>query len=355
MRVTYKEYRQWKKSKGNRLYLDTGSTLLNLAICDKAAGGIPTGIMLNIIGDSSSGKTFLALTALACGCYDPNFMEHSKILDDAENADCFNKQYLFGKKAAGEMRNPRNKEGLSESSQLFEDFEVNARNELINPSLYVLDSFDSISDKDEEEHTKKRLQAHEDGKETAGSYGMGKAKKASSFFRQITGTIKKSSSILIIISQTRDNIDPMSRKKRTRAGGKALKFYSSVEMWLTELGKIKETINGIDTTVGIRIQIEVSKNKITGKYKKFELHIYYNYGVDDITSCIDFLVKMKVWRKKTAQAYVVPQWKFEGTRKKLIQYIEKNKKMKEVRAIVQKAWDAFEDKAAGNRVPKFGE
>jgi len=360
------------KQKDNPIaFIDTGSTLLNLACSDRVDGGFPIGKMVNLIGDSSSGKTFVALTSMACVAHNPCMEDWLLKYDDSEQADSFNKELLFGKKAASKIKEPSRmivkKKGSKPkevvgSSVLFEDMESALECELDRgvPIYFVEDSFDALSDKAEQKHTKDRLKAHNSGTETTGTYGMSKAKNASTFFRQVVGKIRKTGSFLLIVSQTRADINPRSRATKNRSGGKALKFYASLEIWMVDSKKITRTVSGITEKIGMISTIKVTKNKITGKYREVDIPIYYSYGIDDIGSCIDYLIKMKTWKcPKGGQTITVPQWKVKGkalalSRKKLITYIEtKEGKIDSMKALVQKTWDTFEESLKEDRNPRF--
>ena len=81
-----------------KMLLPTGSTLLNLACSDKSEGGYGTGRIVNLIGDSDTGKSVLSLTMLADLCYDESFDDYQLIYDDVEQAYTFDKEYMFSKK-----------------------------------------------------------------------------------------------------------------------------------------------------------------------------------------------------------------------------------------------------------------
>lgn len=328
--------------------------MLNLAISDRVDGGFPLGTLNNIIGDSSSGKTFICMTALACACADPRFEEHLKIQDDAEHADSFNKKKLFGPLSC-QMQPPAvDEDGEALNSSLLEDMEsiVYGLNDKQRKYIYMLDSMDSLSCKAELKASDERIKAHREGKEAKGSYGMNKAKLIGEFLRKAVKGIRKSDSMVMVISQTRDNINPMSFVTKTRSGGRALKFYSSVEMWMAECGKLTKTIRGEKIETGIVTRIKIKKNKVTGKRRIVDLPIYYDYGVDDIGSCVDFLVKEKVWKKEKL-SLVVGDWDFKGTRDRLVAYIEDQNLESEMKKIVQATWTEKEDAICIKRKPRF--
>lgn len=350
---------QWKRGKQSHAqskgYLNTGSTMLNLAISDDVNGGFPVGTVNNVIGDSSSGKTFLCMTSLACACQDPRFKDHEKIHDDAEHADNFNRTKLFGSSARQIVAPAVDEDGEPESSSLIEDVEsfVYARTDANKPFVYVLDSMDSLSCKAELKASEERIKAFREGKEPKGSYGMQKAKLIGEFLRKSVKGIRRSDSCILIISQTRDNINPMSFVTQSRSGGRALKFYSSTEIWMAECSKLMKTVNGKPVELGIVTKIKIKKNKVTGKRRVIELPIYYDYGIDDIGSCVDFLMNEKHW-KKDKNSVVAPEFGFKGMREKLISHIEDGNHEDKLKSIVQGVWNDVEDSLKIGRKPRFG-
>lgn len=348
-------------------FVSSGSTLLNLALTDHPDCGWQRGKMANVIGDSSSGKTFLTLTAFAEAANNDTFDDYDLIMDDAEHANEFNIVKLFGKRVDDRIMPPATtKDGDDNPSELIEDFHANIRSALKRnrPFMYILDSMDALDSeadqkKIEELHTAraKRKEEEENGlerktKEAAGSYGMAKAKKNSEILRDVTGKLEKSDSILLIISQTRDNIDPMSFSTKTRSGGKALKFYATHELWTACGGILKSR----ERNIGVVCKVKVSKNKITGKVREVEFPIYYDYGIDNIGSIIDFLVKEKCWKKADGGQKIDPQGDLglvPSTRAKLIKDIEDGSLEDELNQIVAEEWKAIEDSLKLNRKSKY--
>lgn len=346
-------------------FVSSGSTLLNLALTDHPNCGWQKGKMANVIGDSSSGKTFLTLTSFAEATQDDNFDDFRLIMDDAEHANEFNLEHLFGSAVAERIEPPAlSKDGSDCASELIEDFHANIRNALKQkkPFLYILDSMDALDSeadqkKIEELHTaREKAKNADDGakpsKSPAGSYGMAKAKKNSEILRDITGKLEKSDSILLIISQTRDNIDPMSFSTKTRSGGKALKFYATHELWTANGGAIKSK----DRIIGVVCKVKVSKNKITGKVREIEFPIYYSYGIDDVSSCIDFLVKEKWWDKADGGQKINPKGDLgleSATKAKLISLIEEKGLEDKLRQVVWDCWKDIEDSLKLQRKPRY--
>jgi recombination protein RecA len=316
--------------------------MLNLACADTIKGGFALGRLVNLIGDSSSGKTLLALTMIAEAAHSKQMDNYRLVFDDAEAALSFDMSKMFGKKTAKRIEKPPRGH-----SNKVEDFEKNFLDLIAGdkPFVYVLDSFDSITTDEEIRRAEERRTSE---KEQSGSYGMRKAKFGSEFFRLINSALERTDSLLVIISQTRENISPMSFVEKTRAGGKALKFYSSHEIWLAASKAIKSK----DRKIGNMVKAKVSKNKITGKERIIEFPVYYSYGVDDIGSCIDFLIAEKQW-KQTKAKITAPDFDFEGTRVKLLTHIEEEDLQDDVRELVQDLWTEIEDSIKVKRKPRY--
>lgn len=330
-------------------FLPTGSTLFNLMLSDRADGGYALGTMANIIGDSSSGKTFLALTAFAEAAMLKRFKDYRFIYDDAEAACAFDIPYLFGDKVADRIE-PPNQDTTKPASDTVQAFCDNVHDALDDgrPFIYVLDSLDSIGSEEEINKYEEQRMARAKGKDIKGSYGMTKAKGMSELFRLIIRKISKTNSLLIIISQTRDNIDPMSFSKKTRAGGRALKFYATHEVWAA----IGKTHKKRERVVGVDAILKTTKNKITGKRRDTTLPIFYDYGIDDIGSCIDFLQSEGYWTK-TGQKINATHFDLSCTREKLIRTIEEGHLEKELRKITGEAWNEIESSLRLDRKPKY--
>jgi len=335
----------------------SGSTLLNLALSDKARGGFLAGKIVNIIGDSSSGKTFLCLTMLAEMAHDPAFDEYLLVYDDAEASNEFDLVKLFGQRTADRILPPNLNVDAPELSHTMLDFQSHTRHLLQledgKPFIYILDSFDAICTEQEIKHADESEKAHRVGKEVKGTYGMTKAAQASVLLRLIAAEVKKTESLIVIISQTRDNIDPMSFQRKTRAGGKALYFYCSYEMWLAVSKKLSTKVNDRNHIQGVVSRIKITKNKTNGKVRQVDLPIYYDLGVDDIGSCIEFLISEKHWAKSGSGTVTVPEFRFKGTVKKLIRLVEEKELEEPLQRITEKVWLKIEEQVKLNRKPRY--
>lgn len=330
-----------------------GSTLLNLAMSGSIEGGAKKGTMVNIIGGSHGGKSILALTSFAETNMKESFDDYIFIYDDVEHANSFDMNYLFGEKTANRVQSARpDKE--DHYSQTVQHFQANLTHYLKknNPFIYVLDSYDALDALEDQKKTEEMVDAIEkDKKDNVGTYGMAKAKAGSGILRNITSGLSKSKSVLFIVSQTRDNVDPRSFSKETRSGGRALKFYASHEMWMASIKPIKRK----ETVIGSTVKVKITKNKLTGKVREVEFDIYYDYGIDDIGSCIDYLIKMKRWSGGgSAKINFHDDFSFEScTRSKLISLIEEGNHVRKLRKLVEKEWNTFEDSLRLGRKSKY--
>ena len=97
--------------------------------------------------------------------------------------------------------------------------------------------------------------------------------------------------ILIVLSQTRDAFDAgMFDPKQTVAGGRALKFYATWQMWSAVGKRHTRIVNGTKRQIGINSRLSIKKNRLTGKEWTVEVPIYWSSGMDDIGSMVSFLV-----------------------------------------------------------------
>lgn len=340
------------KQEKKRVLIPSGSVMLNLACSNTWHGAFEAGRMSNLIGDSSSGKTYLALEMLAQCAMDKRFDDYSLIYDDAEHALSMDIESLFGKKLAKRIQGPDGPIETTEPSRTVEDFHYNVKSELESgPCIYVLDSFDALSAEADLEKIEEMRKAREAGKEITGSYNLAKPKKASQILQDITCQIERTKSFLLIISQTRDNITPGSFEKKTRSGGKALKFYAQHEIWLAVTGKLKQTVHGKPRVIGSELKAKVSKNKLTGSFREVEFNFRHGYGCDDIASALDFL-------KQEGLVEGGKKWSWgnhSGSLAQLINIIEKNELETQLFRECQTAWLDVEELLKPNRKSKYGE
>ncbi|RLF30292.1 MAG: hypothetical protein DRN14_00100 [Thermoplasmata archaeon] len=326
-----------------RNLLSSGSTLLNLACSNNPFGAFLKGKYYFLVGDSTSGKTFLAMTCFAEALISSQFKNYRLIYDNVEDGCLLDLEKLFNAEVRDRVEPPEMGEDGPVYSYLVEEFYYHVDDAIERakkdgrPFVYVLDSMDSLTSESETDKFEQHKDAHRKGKDTPGSYGDGKAKRNSEGLRKVLKGLRDTGSILIIISQTRDNIG-FGFEKKTRSGGHALKFYATVEIWSSLAGAIKKTVKGRDRQIGIHVKLKVKKNRITGESHEVQTDIYPSYGIDDIGSCIDYLVAEKWWMKKKS-LIEAPEFEVTLTRQKLIAHIEENGLSRKLQRVVGECWN----------------
>jgi RecA/RadA recombinase len=351
-----------KKGKKKKLtgkdYLSTGSVLLNLACTGKPYRGFAKGKYYFIVGDSSSGKTFLTLTCLAEAGINPNFKDYRFIYDNGEDGALMNIEKFFGKAVEKRMEAPAYHKGEEVYSRNIEDFYYNVDDAVQDgrPFIYIQDSMDVLSSADEGKKFDEQKKASRKGKKTAGSYGDGKAKKNSAGLRRLLTPMKKSGSILLILCQTRDNIGFGAQfNPKTRSGGNALKFYATLEIWASVRKKIMKQVKGKKRQIGMVSLLKVKKNRFTGKDRQVEVPIYHSFGFDNTGSLVEYLIDEGHWKGKGKDEKKIkaPEFKFEGTKEKLIKYIEDNDMERDLISIAADVWDEIETACKINRKRRY--
>lgn len=332
--------------------LPSGVALFDLIMSGKIGRAFPHGRITNLIGDSSSGKSMLAYTAFAAMAHNRAFAEYELVHDDVENANSFDVPKLFGSKTLERVKAPFYIDGLPAYSDTVQQFCANVDRQIASgrPFFYVLDSLDgltSIEERERMEEQAKQVDKKWDDADTKGSYQMEIAKAMSQSFRRWKRELAKTNSHIVIISQVRDNIGNMWNKK-TRSGGKALEFYSSHVVWLTKMDTIKATVGGEKYVIGVNCNAKVSKNRTTGKMRDIDYQIYYDLGVDDVLSCLEYL-KSHDGLVKSGTKFSVPGIDFAGSMDALATHIDTNGGIPQLYAAVQKRWDEIEDKLSLTR------
>jgi len=333
--------------------LSTGSTLLNLSLTGNSMVGWLPGFYYLFVGDSNSGKSYITLGALAEASINPNFDDYDLIYNGPEEGALMDIRKHYGVKL--ERRLTRI------VTRTIEEFYYDLDDRLSSgkPFIEILDSWDVLDSESAQEKFDEQKKAFREGRETAGSYGDGKPKKNSSLLRTVVSRLAKSQSILIGISQTRDNIPkpgiPMfMQPKKTRSGGHAMKFYAMAELWSSVKETLKKKIRGRDLEVGKLCRIEVKRTRVTGLDRTVEIPIYPSMGVDDVGSCVDFMIDWKSW--KTTGAYIEAEdLELKGTRDEIIRAIEEGNKERELQLAVLETWHDIEQQCSLQRKRRYSD
>lgn len=330
-------------------YLSTGITLVNLALSGRHDGGVAKGTYVYFVGDSSSAKTWMCMNLMAEATLNSQFKDYQLVFDNAENGALMNIERYFGSRLAQRMSSPQG--GNSETTEEFYYHLDDALKQ--GPCLYILDSMDSLDTKDDLEKYEQVKEAHRTGMEVSGSFGMAQAKINSRNIKRFVSRLRATGSILFVISQTRDKINSPFPMK-TRAGGKALKFYSHIEIWTSVKGDIKKTVRGKQRAIGSTILVDVQKNRLTGwDAYKVEVPFFRSFGLDDIGASVDYLVGEGHWKKPDKGPIIAPEFDVKGNREDIIKIIQSEGGEEDLAKLVQTVWQDIEKSCAVERINRY--
>ncbi|MCR4283366.1 MAG: recombinase RecA [Bauldia sp.] len=248
----------------------TGSLGLDIAL---GIGGLPRGRVVEIYGPDSSGKTTLALHAIAeaqkaggiCAFVDA---EHALDASYARKLGVNLDDLLISQPDTGEQ-------GLEITDTLVRSGAID---------VLVIDSVAALTPRAEIEG--------EMGDQLPGL----QARLMSQALRKLTGSISRSNTTVIFINQIRMKIGVMFGNPETTTGGNALKFYASVRLDIRRIGSIKER----DEVVGNQTRVKVVKNKLAPPFKQVEFDIMYGEGISRTGELIDLGVKAGIVEKSGA-------------------------------------------------------
>jgi recombination protein RecA len=247
--------------------ISSGSISLDIAL---GIGGLPRGRVIEVYGPESSGKTTLALHAIAeaqklggtCAFVDA---EHALDPAYAEKLGVNIDELLLSQPDGGE--------------QALEITDTLVRSGAVD--VLVVDSVAALVPRAELEGE-------------MGDHHVGlQARLMSQALRKLTGSVSKSNTMVIFINQIRLKIGVMFGNPETTTGGNALKFYSSIRMEIRRIGAIKDR----DEIVGNQTRIKVVKNKLAPPFKMIEFDIMYGEGFSKTGELIDLGVKVGIIEK----------------------------------------------------------
>jgi recombination protein RecA len=252
-------------------WIQTGSSLLDLAISNRPNGGIPVGRIVELSGLEGSGKSLICAHLMA----NVQKLGGVAVLIDTETA--VNEDFY---EAVGIDMDKLVYVHENIVEKIFEAIEKiieRVRQASSNNDKRVIIVVDSIANA--------LPKVENEGNFDKQGFGTQKAYLIGQGLRKLTKLISKQRVLLVFTNQLRYNMQPGSHEKWITPGGKAIPFVASLRLRLTQMVKIKKG----DNVVGVTIEAHVLKNRFGPPYRKVQFDVYFDRGIDDVSSWLKFM------------------------------------------------------------------
>ena len=305
--------------------IPTGALSLDVAL---GIGGIPRGRIVEVYGPESSGKTTLALHAIA----ETQKMGGEAAFIDAEHA----LDPVYAKHLGVDIDNLIVSQPDT-GEQALEIVEALTRSGAVD--IIVVDSVAALVPK-----------AEIDGDMGDSHVGL-QARLMSQALRKLAGIVNKSKTVILFINQLREKVGILFGNPETTTGGRALKFYASVRLDIRKIENIKQD----GEVIGNRARVKVVKNKVAPPFREAEFDIIYGKGISKVGNILDIAVNLDIVNKAGAW-FSYNGEKIGQGRENTKSYLEQNPKiLKEIEEKIRANFSQAFEKSLGDEIPQEDE
>lgn len=275
----------------------------SIAIDQVTGGGYPLGRIIEVFGGESSGKTTACYHAIA---------EAQKMFPDQFCA-LIDSEFSFDPVYAESLGVKVDELVIAQPDSGTDGFEILQGLIEKGASLIVVDSVAAMVPREETEE-------NDYGKSMIGL----QARMMSKALRKLTSIIGRHKAVVIFTNQTREKVGVMYGDPTTTSGGNSLKFYASIRLKFTKIGKVEEGTSDNKVATSIRTRVECVKNKTFPPFRRSEFHIVFGKGIDNEGAIFDAILSSGLIQTKGAGWYAYEGKNVAQGTTKLKQWLEEN-------------------------------